>query len=239
MIFCFQFPGGNVEDLQNIDGVDQWEALKKDFTIQRDHILLNIDEATHTEGIILHNRWKLIKGGIFNYAPYDFHWGKESNIKPPPIYDPQAIAESQSGRSIISILGYENTLDSDTILEMRKDATINCDPPVHSNQSFGEIPGSYKFFCPNYCLFDIIKDPCELNVIKVDEVINLGLEKLSSYRKKIVPQTNGPVDPKSNPEFFGGVWMPWMKSGSSRLKIDFILKGILCVVIIFSSIQYK
>lgn len=216
-----------------MDGIDQWEALRKDLTIQRDHILINIDEATHTEGIILHNRWKLVKGGMFNYAGYDYYWGKESNIKPPPTYDPQTISESQSGRSILSLLGYENTLHPDTIREMRRDATVNCNPPF-TNQSFGEIKGSYKFFCPNYCLFDIIKDPCELNVIKLDDVSNLGLEKLGSYRKKVVPQTNGQVDPKSNPAMYGGVWMPWMKSGSSRLIINSAIKGILFVVIIIA-----
>lgn len=42
--------GGNTSDLSNMDGLNVWNSLKEMTDIERNHILLNIDEVLGDEG---------------------------------------------------------------------------------------------------------------------------------------------------------------------------------------------
>lgn len=52
--------GGNVENLGNIDGVNQWTSLNNTLKPIRSTILINIDESRGEEALIF-DRWKVIK----------------------------------------------------------------------------------------------------------------------------------------------------------------------------------
>jgi len=52
---------GDLRDLGEIDGVNQWRMLNNGYPIVRDRLLLNIDEVSRTEGAI-YKQYKLLRG---------------------------------------------------------------------------------------------------------------------------------------------------------------------------------
>ena len=54
--------GGDLKDLGEIDGIDQWRVLSEGYGSGRDNLLLNINEVSKTEGAIYYNRFKLLRG---------------------------------------------------------------------------------------------------------------------------------------------------------------------------------
>lgn len=58
--------GGDVRDLGEIDGVNQWCMLNDSLPSARDRLLLNIDEVSKTEGAI-YKQFKLLRGTYMNY----------------------------------------------------------------------------------------------------------------------------------------------------------------------------
>lgn len=53
--------GGDLKDLGEIDGIDQWRVLSEGYGRTREKLLLNIDELSKTEGAI-YSRFKLLRG---------------------------------------------------------------------------------------------------------------------------------------------------------------------------------
>lgn len=53
--------GGDLKDLGEIDGVDQWRMLSDGHPEARQALLLNIDEVSKTEGAI-YKSFKLLRG---------------------------------------------------------------------------------------------------------------------------------------------------------------------------------
>lgn len=53
--------GGDLKDLGEIDGIDQWRVLSEGQGHGREKLLLNIDEVMKTEGAI-YSRFKLLRG---------------------------------------------------------------------------------------------------------------------------------------------------------------------------------
>lgn len=65
VVLVFIVLGGNVNDLGQIDGINQWDTLIQDAPTQRKNILLNIDEFENTSAYIGYNgRFKLVNGTI-------------------------------------------------------------------------------------------------------------------------------------------------------------------------------
>lgn len=62
------------------------------------------------------------------------------------------------------------------------------------------------------CLFNIEEDPCEyVNQAKNESAVLASmLHWLEQYKETMVSPRNQPVDPRANPDNFGGVWSPWM-----------------------------
>ena len=52
--------GGNVAELEGIDGVDQWATINEDKKSKRESVFLNIDEVDGSEGAIFGN-YKLLR----------------------------------------------------------------------------------------------------------------------------------------------------------------------------------
>lgn len=52
---------GDLKDLGEIDGVNQWDVFKDGYPAVRDKLLLNIDEVSKTEGAI-YKQYKLLRG---------------------------------------------------------------------------------------------------------------------------------------------------------------------------------
>lgn len=164
----------------------------------------------------------MIKGGNPNYGNYDYHWGADENVKPNPEYDTMNILESQTGTLVQGLKDYQNVLTERKMLELREKSMIRCQ--VSENKipvQDGFIPASNNFRCPDFCVFDIINDPCELEVIHNDEVLKLGKRILEDYKQKMILQGDTKVDPDSNPKYFGGVWTPWNQHYAKSFAGDF------------------
>lgn len=53
--------GGNSNDLNQLDGIDQWPAIKKMKIGKRKSVLVNIQKSNNSEAAIV-GRYKLIRG---------------------------------------------------------------------------------------------------------------------------------------------------------------------------------
>ena len=58
--------GGNVKDLGELDGVDQWPAISEGKRSSRDFLLINIDENFRNEAAIL-GRFKLVRSEFLRF----------------------------------------------------------------------------------------------------------------------------------------------------------------------------
>lgn len=177
-----------------------------------------------------------------NYAAYDKHWGAEDNVQTPPPYNSSNIEFSAAGQAVLSLVGFEGTLNKDVVNKLRNEATVTCNR-IKNNRTEsnafatedGTTAGSTSFRCENYCLFDIISDPCEYNEIDDEALIEHGIRLLKLYSLEAVSQTNKPVDLISNPDLREGVWLPWLKSAapvSASVALDVLL-------LLFVSLLYQ
>lgn len=85
-----------------------------------------------------------------------------------------------------------------------KNAVVTCTKPPSPAVSCTKEAGP--------CLFDVENDPCEyVNQAKNNpNVLNQMLQWLEEFKQTMVHPRNKPMDPKANPNNFGGVWSPWM-----------------------------
>ena len=61
-------------------------------------------------------------------------------------------------------------------------------------------------------LFNLTADPNERNNVadKYPEIVKQLKERIEYYNSTHIAQINVPIDPKSNPANFGGIWTPWL-----------------------------
>lgn len=208
------------------------------------NFLLNLDEAANSEAVLLKSRWKVIKQNLRNYANYDYHFQVQAKDSPDIALD--MIRESQVGRALqgrytthtpflqlqhfIPDLG---VFQNDTFIkDLRQRTTINC-KPTQVRQP-GYVSPSTNFLCKDFCVFDVIHDPCELTPLFEPEILKEGKNLLEDYRKDVVPQDPHPVDDASNPALFGGVWTPWLDNEPKKLfnsgNVDFFWMSVLLIV---------
>lgn len=75
---------------------------------------------------------------------------------------------------------------------------------------------SYKpiIICKDFCLFDIDQDPCETrNIIQNINLKYVVMDlkmKLQKYWLEFEPQTNGPVNLRSDPSSCNNTWYTWI-----------------------------
>jgi arylsulfatase A-like enzyme len=81
--------GGDLRDLGEIDGLDQWSMLSEGHPRIREEMLLNIDEISKTEGAI-YKQYKLVRGTlesetkVYDYpdaSPTCLAWCNSSGLK--------------------------------------------------------------------------------------------------------------------------------------------------------------
>ncbi|XP_048514445.1 arylsulfatase B-like [Athalia rosae] len=197
----YSVAGGNVTDLGEIDGVNQWPALRDGSASPRNSLLLTINEVSKVAGGIF-GKFKLLKGHNSQYPDF---YGNISVTDDVPSYDPTSVLNSDAGRAIAGISNAFVT--SQKIIELRNRATISC-------------PAFDQFVrCTNKCLFDMINDPCETVDIsaKHPKIVERMENDLRRYNAVLMPQSKSEFDPASSPRNFGGVWLPWVRSNSSTI----------------------
>ncbi|CAH2092382.1 unnamed protein product [Euphydryas editha] len=179
--------GMNVSTIQGIDGIDQWEPLSKDLKSERVSVLHNIDDIFGSAAITV-DKWKLHKGTTYDGA-WDGWYGPSGRAG---AYDVRAVRDSRSARALRT-LGLMP--DNDTVLKLRREATVECDKNSHIPCNPLKAP----------CLFNIEQDPCETRNLanSEPEVLRSMLNELEKINKTAIPPNNKPLDDRGNPKFWG------------------------------------
>ncbi|XP_033228772.1 arylsulfatase J-like isoform X2 [Belonocnema kinseyi] len=185
--------GGNVNDLGEIDGVDQWSRIQSNKESNRKFVLLNIDEKEKTEAAIYGN-FKIVKGAPELYGNY---YGDSGNSESYPKYNTTTVLNSLTNLAINENLFSQ--LSSRTLIKLRTLSEVRC-------KKFTQFSN-----CSELCLFNTYIDPCETVDLssKYPNMVKFLQNKLDDYRKVLVNQTNAKLDPAGYPENFNGTWMPW------------------------------
>ncbi|XP_024878388.1 arylsulfatase B-like [Temnothorax curvispinosus] len=212
---------GDLTDLGEIDGVNQWRMLNDGYPIVRDKLLLNIDEISKTEGAI-YKQYKLLRGSMEgghydgyypdyerNYLPTYFNDSKKTAQEELPPYT-ETILKSAVSQSITYHLGGPVTQPS-TMIQLRREAMVHC----RSNSTFYRD----NFFTCNVteCLFDIENDPCETkNIVEQYPRVARELDQfLEQYGRNVTIQVKPPVDWLADPRRTNNTWEPWIPSSDS------------------------
>lgn len=233
--------GGNLKDLGNIDGVDQWPVLSEGRGYARDSIVLNIDEVTKTEGAI-YNRFKLVRGSV-KRGYYDGYHGESGRNREVPLYNTTRILKSAVSGSISAHLGGPVTQPS-AMISLRLQATVQC----FANTTYYSHPIRNTFVTCNEteCLFDIVNDPCEMrNIAKQYPNRVQHLDKLlEKYGQLLQKQMKHPIQWLADPRRKNNTWEPWLSpnhmlyayaSAASKISIlaCFAHVGLVLIISIF------
>lgn len=90
-----------------------------------------------------------------------------------------------------------------TMEKLRDEANVKC---VLSKENTITTSPCKPLQAP--CLFDIIKDPCEMNNLatKYPERLSQLLTALERYNSTAVPAANLPIDPRGDPQLWDHTW---------------------------------
>lgn len=187
---------GDVRNLENLDGVDQWEAIKNGKSSKRDRLLVNIEEDVNEAAAII-GRYKLVRRSDTTYGGYYGDDGKDESY---PKYEPSKVRSSLVG-SAIATLSKGRYLRDAKIRKLRRSSTLSCQHSTNFTNCGGD------------CLFDIYADPCETTDIsyRYPKILTNLRNYIDGYRKVVVKENKLPIDPASYPCHFNGSWMPWIE----------------------------
>jgi len=192
----FSAVGGKSKHLDNMDGMDMWDALSRNKESPRNLMLHNIDEDRLISAVRV-GEWKLMKGTTYNgawdswYGP-DGRTGREYNLT--------ELHESKVARALAK-LGVPIPSD-EKIVALRKEADVTCKKPAKASPCKPT---------QQVCLFKIDEDPCELNnlVFKFPDIVRTLEGTLRMFNSTAVPPGNKPIDPRADPKFWGYTWTNW------------------------------
>ncbi|XP_011269374.2 arylsulfatase B [Camponotus floridanus] len=186
--------GGNSSDLKQLDGFDQWSAIKSAEDSKRKSILINIDERGNSSAALI-GHYKLVT----DTSEYQKYYNYSGNNALYPKYNAINILASPVASAIASIS--TSMLNANKIMQLRKEATIVC-------KNFMDFSN-----CTNRsCLFDVKEDPCETTDLsakypKEVERLNMFIDR---YKSVLVKQPNTPIDPAGYAYHFNNTWIPWL-----------------------------
>ncbi|XP_069701952.1 arylsulfatase B-like [Periplaneta americana] len=195
----YSMAGGDVSELGDIDGVDQWPSILGVDNMPRTSMLLNFADVDDVEAVV-QGKWKLVRS-TYKEGAYDGFHGEDGRGTPNPPYDRNRVMNSAVAKAIQTL--NMNIATENTIQQLRKQATISCNVKrLHAGGSF----------CPSDCLFDLESDPCEsVNLVSNHPDVAVELRKeLDKFRREVAPELTKPVDPASNPALFNNTWVCWL-----------------------------
>lgn len=193
--------GGNIKDLGDIDGLDQWNQLKNpndsgdqnDNYKIRNHLLLNIDRSNHFFAVRYRN-YKLKNGtqlvGLFD----NWYEAPGQQTESPP----EGIEYNLT--TTFKILKELNLTTKPITYQV--DCRKEQNPLIECNTKTNE-----------FCLYDIDQDPCELTNLakkRTDLVDKIYKNIFKYYDKQYVKPVNKPCDYRADPSLHGGFWKPWL-----------------------------
>ena len=133
---------------------------------------------------------------------YDQYYGHSGRTPENPPYNVSAILASNVNVAIRK-LDPAHAIDEKIVRKLRSALDLRkC-----RNENLPELDCAVET-----CLFDLHEDPCETTNVARDHpnVVSELEERLEVFSQQAVHQTDGMVDPKSNPKFFNNTWSTWL-----------------------------
>lgn len=183
--------GGDLSVLNNLDGMNLWEALSEDQQSNRTSVVHNIDDVWGSAAITV-GKWKLHKGANYGGA-WSGWYGPNGRYGS---YSIDLVHESDAGVALTKI---DKMPTKEKIANIREDATMTCDVSI-------PITPCEPLKAP--CIFDIDADHCERQNLaqQFPDVLQSMLAELDRVNKTALPPNNKELDPRGDPKFWGRVY---------------------------------
>ncbi|KAI4495541.1 hypothetical protein M0802_008553 [Mischocyttarus mexicanus] len=206
--------------LNKIDGKDFWESIVENRTSPRTEILINIDDI-EDYAAIRYKDFKYIEGnvGVDDWLGESGKPSKEYGF--PPAYGPNQILQSKAGIALAGVTTTQEIIESrrkrrnidigndtnkefqkkiltvDQLLDLRSKAELKCNIKCDT------------LIAP--CIFNIVKDPCEMiNLAESEPEILTSLElALMKHRFTVIQPSNQKIDILGNPSLHNNTWISW------------------------------
>ncbi|XP_075235272.1 arylsulfatase B-like [Lycorma delicatula] len=232
----FVAAGGDISQLNGVDGVNQWESLvnnqklnEKNLDKGKRNLLLDI---TGNNEAVISDHWKLIRNNeksLLSFA--NNYYGTNGTGEGIPEYNITNVMLSPTGKSLNSLMtvnkqnNFENKINynkENRFLELRKENAIEC-----RNTESVSLESCYN----TYCLFNLENDPCETHNM-IDNEKNKFYELrdlLNNYRKDIVKSEKKNFDEHAHPKYWNNYWSPWINdttennSGNKNCNKNFLI----------------
>lgn len=195
-------------DLKNLklDGIDQWPTISEGKPSKRREILNILDNVAGYSGYI-YDGWKLVNGTDTKYNSWYGNYSHSNHLN--YHHYARTVFNSIAGKSIKNLNnGKDPPLTSRKIQLMRLHATVFCD-------EFMDLKRSSCDPNESACLFDLYKDPCELN--NIAETHGGKLLKIQEKFNRLVararPSRRRPIDPRASAEYFNNTLNWWQPDG--------------------------
>jgi arylsulfatase A-like enzyme len=176
----YNLAGGNLTNLPNIDGLDQWDVLSNNAATNRQEVLVNIDPVFKNEAIIVGD-YKIVSGVVPGHD--------RSGWYPPP--------DVSQGSGYLSV-------DCGQQVSSRQ-VLVNCGPKPENVTENCQPDKSICLFNikDDPCEYNNLAALLPSVVAKLQERIDF-------YKQTMVLPGNKPIDPAGNPALHNGVWEPWL-----------------------------
>ncbi|XP_064458128.1 arylsulfatase B-like isoform X2 [Ornithodoros turicata] len=192
----YDLAGGDTDNLGDIDGVSQWNALREVDQPPRSEFLVNVDQTENYAAIRMAN-YKLVKG-VAREGKLDQWYPPRGKVVWNTTISRKA-CESSTVTEVLSMMGRHPVCgQTDCLYAMQVQCGV-------------KNPERICDAAKSPCLFDLSKDPCEYVDVADEhpEVVKTMLERLAHYELEARPPGNLPLDPLSNPDLHDGVWTSW------------------------------
>ncbi|KAH6939114.1 hypothetical protein HPB50_015768 [Hyalomma asiaticum] len=187
--------GGNMASLAELDGQNVWPHLSNGGRAPRTEMLYNTGPLPFAAAI-RDSRYKLV---VDSTGSFDQRYQTAGGSRPQRDID-ELLLQSKIAKVLSDLHGNEDGYRPPR--DWRRRATLTCGERARRN--FLSNDSIY--------LFDIVKDPCELNnLAEVHPSVVARLQKrMNAYQAGAVPPIHKPKDPDALPDKHGGIWAPWV-----------------------------
>ncbi|XP_072145600.1 arylsulfatase B-like [Dermacentor andersoni] len=202
--------GGDVSDLGDVDGKNQWEALTERKCIDRGDVILEI-EGRNEAAAIISGRYKLVnRSEGYCDALLDSRIPLPEG-EPPEELDLDALMVSSEAWKALQEASADSgsRLHSAPRADWRREATVTCSADGADDLAVDDFDP-----CATVFVFDIFSDPCEINNLasSLPEVRDDLLGRLTTYRATILSPrpANNEADERGYPQYHNCTWSPWL-----------------------------
>ncbi|GBP48055.1 Arylsulfatase I [Eumeta japonica] len=192
----------------NIDGKNQWEAIKNNKESRRNDVVINIDNMENQAAYRLGD-YKIVVGNIT--GPKQLHAGKmyletKRDYRPPNYFS--TVKNSDVARVLEE---HGKILNENDVYSMRERTKINQLDSVQDAKLCVPTP-------ERGCLFNVHCDPTEEHDLwdEKPDVVLLLKSRLDSYASQQEPRSPTKVDKRSDPANFDYIWKPWLSVPPER-----------------------